>query len=102
MARQRQARGACCQRRQQDNKSTCLLPGVSRVDVQRVWANLIRPPIRLSGAASAPLQDRVVLGSPRTWAPDLGAGGLRTVVWSPEWGPPAGPMCAAIEGRGCC
>ena len=22
------------------------------------------------------------------------------MVWSPEWDPPAGPVCVAIEGRG--
>lgn len=99
MARQRQARRACCQRRRQDNKSTCLLSGVSRVDAERVWANLIRPPSRLSAAASAPLRERVVLYSPGTGPPTWEVAGLRTVVWSPEWDPPAGPVCVA-EGRG--
>lgn len=100
MARQRQARGACCQRPQQDNKSTCLLPGVSRVDVQRVWANLIRPPIRLSGAASAPLQDRVVLGSPRTWAPDLGAGGAENSGLESRVGPSCRAHVRSHRGEG--
>lgn len=100
MARQRQARAACCQPRQQDNKSTCLLSGVSRVDVERVWANLIRPPSRLTGAASGPLQDRWCWAPPGPGPPSWGLGVLRTVVWSPEWDPPAGPVCAAVEGRG--
>lgn len=100
MARQRQARGPCCQRRQQDNKSTCLLAGVSRVDVERVWANLIRPPSHLSGAASAPLQDWVVLGSPRTWAPDLGAGGAENSGLESRVGPSCWAHVHSHRGEG--
>ena len=100
MARQRQARGPCCQRRQQDNKSTCLLAGVSRVDVERIWANLIRPPSRLSGAASAPLQDWVVLGSPRTWAPDLGAGGAENSGLESRVGPSCWAHVHSHRGEG--
>lgn len=102
MARQRQARAACCQPRQQDNKSTCLLSGVSWVDVERVWANLIRPPSRLSGAASGPLQDRVVLGSPGTWASELGGGGAENSGLESRVGPPCWARVRGRRGEGCC
>ena len=89
MTRQRRARWACCQRRWQDNKSTCLLSGVSWFDVESVRANLIRPatPIRLELPlpSASPLWEALL--SPGTWA--SAQAGPKQMVWTSE----AGPSC---------